>query len=90
MKLSLVFSTAMAARLVAGHAYVWGIQINGRDMGRGDQAGYIRKVHNNDPVKDVRSEDMTCNKNNGPTSKSVDVKGGDTVRFVVTSIVKLY
>jgi len=79
MKLSILVSAAITARLVSGHAYVWGISINGNDMGRGDQAGYIRKVHNNDPIKDVKSQDMTCNKNNGPARTSMNIKGGDKV-----------
>src|ERR1700761_9668298 len=79
MKLSFLVSAALSASLVSGHAYVWGISINGKDMGRGDQAGYIRKVHNNDPVKDVKSQDMTCNKNNGPARTSLSIKGGDKV-----------
>jgi Auxiliary Activity family 9 (formerly GH61) len=79
MKLLFLISTALSASLVSGHAYIWGITVNGKDMGRGDQAGYIRKVQNNDPVKDVKSQEMTCNKNNGPASRFVDVKGGDKV-----------
>ena len=79
MKLALLLGVAVTARLVSGHAYVWGVTINGMDMGRGDQAGYIRKVHNNDPVKDVKSQDMTCNKNNGPARTSLSIKGGDKV-----------
>jgi hypothetical protein len=30
-------------------------------------------------VKDVKSQDMTCNKNKGPNSKTVTAKGGDKV-----------
>jgi lytic cellulose monooxygenase (C1-hydroxylating) len=60
------------------HAYVWGININGQSMGRGDADGsYIRKIFNNDPVKDLSSPDMTCNRNKGPAAKTLDVKGGD-------------
>ena len=79
MKLALLLGVAVTARLVSGHAYVWGVTINGMDMGRGDQAGYIRKGHSNDPIKDVKSQDMTCNKNSSPAKKFLDVKGGDKV-----------
>jgi len=80
MKFSLLLATAISARLVAGHAYVWGISINGKDMGRGDAEGsYIRKVFNNDPVKNVKSNDLTCNRNKGPAARSLEVKAGDKV-----------
>jgi lytic cellulose monooxygenase (C1-hydroxylating) len=80
MKFSSLLSLSALTSLAAGHAYVWGIHINGKDMGRGDaNGGYIRKVNNNDPVKDVKSADMTCNRNHGPASRSLDVKGGDKI-----------
>jgi cellulase len=81
MKISSLLSVSIAAaKLVSGHAYVWGIAVNGQDQGRGDSVpGYIRKIANNDPIKDVRSADMTCNRNKGPNSKIVNVKGGDKV-----------
>jgi cellulase len=77
MKFSSILSLSALTSLAAAHTYVWGIHINGRDMGRGDS--YIRKVFNNDPVKDVKSGDMTCNKNHGPAARSLDVKGGDKI-----------
>jgi cellulase len=81
MKLISAISLSLTcAKLVAGHAYVWGISVNGKDQGRGDAVpGYIRKIVNNDPVKDVKSSDMTCNRNGGPNSKIIDAKGGDKV-----------
>jgi len=81
MKLLALVSLSLSAHLVAGHAYVWGISVNGKDEGRGDAVpGYIRKIFNNDPVKDVKSSDMTCNKNKGPNSLFINAKGGDKVR----------
>jgi cellulase len=80
MKLSLFLSAGCSTSLVSAHAYVWGITVNGKDMGRGDQVGYVRKIKNNDPVKDVKSKDMTCNVNSGPAAKFIDIKGGDKVR----------
>jgi len=82
MKSLSIISLALAScRLVAGHAYVWGISVNGKDQGRGDAVpGYVRKIINNDPIKDVRSPDMTCNRNKGPNSKVIDAKSGDKVR----------
>jgi hypothetical protein len=81
MKFLSILSFALASgRLVAGHAYVWGISVNGQDQGRGDAVpGYVRKIINNDPIKDVKSPDMTCNRNKGPNSKVIDAKSGDKV-----------
>jgi hypothetical protein len=81
MKFSLVVAASLSfANLIAAHTYVWGISINGKDMGRGDADGsYIRKIFNNDPIKDVKSQDMICNKNKGPAAKTLEVKGGDKV-----------
>jgi len=80
MKLPVFVAATLASHLVAGHAYVWGIQINGKDMGRGDADGsYVRKIFDNNPVKNVRSADMTCNRNKGPNTKTLDVKGGDKI-----------
>jgi hypothetical protein len=81
MKLLALLSVALTARLVAGHAYVWGIAVNGKDQGRGDAVpGYVRKIFDNNPVKDVKSQDMTCNRNKGVNSQTVTVNGGDKVR----------
>jgi len=80
MKLSIALAATLTSQLVAGHAFIWGIHINGKDMGRGDGEGsYIRRIFNNDPVKNVKSPDMTCNKNKGPNKKTLDVKGGDKI-----------
>jgi len=80
MRLSIALAATLASQLVSGHAYVWGISINGKDMGRGDAVGsYIRKIFDNNPVKNVKSPDMTCNRNKGPNTKTLDVKGGDKI-----------
>jgi len=80
MKFVSLVSLSALTSLAAAHTYVWGIHINGKDMGRGDtNGGYIRKIFNNDPVKDVKSADMTCNKNKGPAARSLDVKAGDKI-----------
>lgn len=87
MKLLALLSLSLTARLVAGHAYVWGIAVNGQDQGRGDAVpGYVRKIFNNDPVKDVKSQDMTCNRNQGVNSKTVTVKGGDKVQHFLSQM----
>jgi cellulase len=78
MKLLNILVAAAMSTVVAGHTYVWGIDVNGKSMGRGDSdGGYIRKIYNNDPVKDLTSQDMTCNRNKGPAVRTVDLKGGD-------------
>ncbi|KAF2423506.1 hypothetical protein EJ08DRAFT_595957, partial [Tothia fuscella] len=54
--------------------------VNGQDQGRGDAVpGYVRKIFDNNPVKDVKSADMTCNRNKGVNTKTISVKGGDKV-----------
>lgn len=81
---SIIALALASGRLVVGHTYVWGISVNGKDKGRGDAVpGYVRKIVNNDPVKDVRSPDMTCNKNQGPNSKVIDAQSGDKVRPIL-------
>lgn len=90
MRSFLIIALALASgQLVVGHAYVWGISVNGKDQGRGDAVpGYVRKIVNNDPIKDVRSPDMTCNKNQGPNSKVIDAQSGDKVRPILIMIKK--
>lgn len=83
--ISIITLALASSRLVAGHAYVWGISINGKDQGRGDAVpGYVRKVVSNDPINDVRSPDMTCNKNKGPNTKVINAQSGDKVRQAVS------
>lgn len=78
--LSIIALVLTSGRLAAGHAYVWGISVNGKDQGRGDAVpGYVRKIINNDPIKDVKSPDMTCNRNKGSNSKVIDAQSGDKV-----------
>ena len=89
MKSSSLFVLATAAyiQLVAGHATVWNILVNGVDQGVGNQqGGYIDTPPNNSPVKDVTSTDLECNVANIKAARSITVSGGDTitVRYVLT------
>ncbi|KAF2396035.1 hypothetical protein EJ06DRAFT_560272 [Trichodelitschia bisporula] len=80
---TLLLAGASLAPLASAHAYVWGVQVNGQDQGRGDaQPGYIRKVQNNDPIKDVKSADMTCNRNRGVNTKTLNAKAGDKITVI--------
>ena len=76
MRLSSVLCTLFTAELVVGHAFVYQVHINGKPQGRG--VG-VRSGHSNDPVKNVNSGDMTCNKSPRPASQTLSVKGGDRV-----------
>jgi cellulase len=77
MKLSSVLCTLFTAELVVGHAFVYQVHINGKPQGRGVA---VRKGHSNDPVKNVNSNEMTCNKNPTPSPQTLSVKAGDKVR----------
>jgi cellulase len=91
MKFSLLITAAATAQLVAAHTFVYGIRVNGVDLGRGDgKKGpgdvkngphYIRSVRNNDPVKNLMSRDMTCNTPGSPAPSWATVKGGDKVSW---------
>ncbi|KAF2257988.1 hypothetical protein CC78DRAFT_538136 [Lojkania enalia] len=73
---------AYAAPFAAAHATVFAAWINDVDQGLGNSAsGYIRSPPNNDPIVDVTSTDMTCNKNNAATAKTLEIKGGDQITF---------
>jgi hypothetical protein len=80
MKLSSILCSLFTAELVVGHAFVYQVHINGKPQGRGVA---IRKGHSNDPVKNVNSGEMTCNKNPSPAPKTLNVKGGDRVGFSI-------
>jgi hypothetical protein len=86
MRFSVAILVSSLAASVRAHAYVWGIKINNEPQGRGDADGaYIRKIFNNDPVKDLQSPDMTCNRNKGVAKKTLDLKGGDNSKFLKIS-----
>ncbi|KAF1814971.1 hypothetical protein P152DRAFT_240487 [Eremomyces bilateralis CBS 781.70] len=81
MKFLTVAAFATIAQLASAHTTVGWVFVNGKEQGRGDvvPGGYIRKPNNNDPVKDVKSGDITCNTSKGPNTKNVNVKAGDEV-----------
>ncbi|KAF2457585.1 glycosyl hydrolase family 61-domain-containing protein [Lineolata rhizophorae] len=78
MKVTALLSLAAAIPLARAHATVMAIFVNDVDQGLGNGAdGYIRSPANNSPVVDVTSSDMTCNVNNSPVPKTIQVKAGD-------------
>jgi hypothetical protein len=82
MKASSIFLCALSltTSLVKAHATVQAVWINGVDQGQGDNRnGYIRFPPNNSPVVAITSQDMTCNKNSGPVTRTLQVKTGDQV-----------
>ncbi|KAH9880015.1 hypothetical protein J1614_002040, partial [Plenodomus biglobosus] len=84
MKTSSILALAVAggAQLVAAHATVYNILVNGKDQGLGNKAGgYIDSPPNNSPVVDVTSKDMTCNVAGTKATTSVTVAGGDEITF---------
>jgi cellulase len=93
MRFSSILCTLFTAELVVGHAFVYQVHINGKPQGRGVA---VRKGHSNDPVKNVNSNEMTCNKNPQPSPQTLSVKPGDRVRndqlafLVYLTIVDIY
>jgi cellulase len=84
MKASLFALAVAGAQFAAAHTTVFNILVNGKDQGLGNKAGgYIDTPPNNDPVKDVTSTDMTCNKANIKASSSVTVAGGDEITVCI-------
>ncbi|KAI6713521.1 endo-beta-1:4-glucanase D [Diplocarpon mali] len=80
MKYSQVLAGAAAFGLAQAHTTIYSIAVNDVDQGLGNtQGGYIRFPPNNNPVKDVTSKDMTCNVNNVPAAKTIDVAAGDKI-----------
>ncbi|KAF6759813.1 endoglucanase B [Ephemerocybe angulata] len=80
MRLATFVALASAAATAVAHSTVFGVWVNGVDQGDG-QNQYIRSPPNNNPVKDLKSADLTCNANNRAVAKSVSVKAGDKVTF---------
>ncbi|KDQ19695.1 carbohydrate-binding module family 1 protein [Botryobasidium botryosum FD-172 SS1] len=76
----IIAALASLATTAQAHTRVWGIWLNGVDQGNGVD-NYIRSPPTNDPVKDLNSQAMSCNVNNRPVSRTIDVKSGDTVTF---------
>ncbi|PBP28067.1 Cellulose-binding protein [Diplocarpon rosae] len=80
MKYAQVLAGAAALAVTQAHTTIYNILVNDVDQGLGNSAaGYIRSPPNNNPVKDVTSKDMTCNVNNVPTAKTIDVAAGDKI-----------
>lgn len=82
MKISSILALAVAgsAQLVTAHTTVFNILVNGKDQGLGNKAGgYIDSPPNNNPVLDVTSSDMTCNKVGTKATTSVTVAAGDEI-----------
>lgn len=59
---ALVALSTLSLQAVA-HTLVWGAWVNGVDQGDGRNL-YVRSPPNNNPVKDLTSDAMTCNVDN--------------------------
>lgn len=82
MKTSVLLGLAAAFRQAYSHTTVIAIHVNDVDQGVGNSAsGYIRSPPNNNPVTDVSSSAMTCNVNNSPVARTINVRGGDKITF---------
>lgn len=81
MKLLSLLALIAGTQFVKAHATIQAVWLNSIDQGQGDnQNGYIRFSPNNSPVVAIGSADMTCNKNNGPVARTLQVKAGDKVQ----------
>jgi lytic cellulose monooxygenase (C1-hydroxylating) len=82
MKAFSLLALAAISKIANAHATVYAIWVNDVDQGLGNSAsGYIRSPPNNNPITDVKSSGMTCNVNNSPTAKTIEVSGGDKITF---------
>jgi cellulase len=80
MKYSGFLASAAMASMASAHTTIWNIWVNDVDQGVGNTAGgYIRYPPNNNPVKDITSDDLTCNVANTANTKTVSVAAGDKV-----------
>jgi lytic cellulose monooxygenase (C1-hydroxylating) len=91
MRLSFVLVATAGAKIVVGHAFVYSIAINGKDLSRTEasksgsavgHSNYIRSIKNNDPVKDVTSSAMTCNTPGASAPDWAPAKSGDRVSLI--------
>ncbi|ELU36900.1 cyclic nucleotide-binding domain-containing protein [Rhizoctonia solani AG-1 IA] len=80
MKFATIAAVLASAGAAMAHAKVRAVFINGVDQGNGE-GSYIRAPPNNNPVKDLSSNDIICNVNNSPVPKTLEVKGGDQITF---------
>jgi cellulase len=86
MKLNAILAIATSAAVAQAHSTIFNVYVNDVDQGAGNSAaGYIRSPPNNNPVKDITSQDLTCNVNNAATAKTVSVAGGDKVSLSFAS-----
>jgi hypothetical protein len=82
MKFSALLASSALVAITNAHSTVWNIYVNGVNQGVGNAAaGYIRTPPNNNPVKDITSNNLTCNVNNVATTKTVAAAAGDNVGF---------
>ncbi|CAE6444205.1 unnamed protein product [Rhizoctonia solani] len=80
MKFATIAAVLASAGAAMAHAKVRAVFINGVDQGNGE-GSYIRSPPNNNPVKDLSSNDIICNVNNSPVSKTLEVQKGDQITF---------
>ncbi len=87
MKLLTLSATSALVALANAHTTIWNIYVNGVNQGVGNSAaGYIRTPPNNNPVKDITSNNLTCNVNNVATAKTVSAAAGDKVSSYIPII----
>jgi hypothetical protein len=80
MRFSAIFAPSALVAIANAHTTIWNIYVNGVNQGVGNTAaGYIRSPPNNSPVKDITSNNLTCNVNNVATTKTVSAAAGDNV-----------
>ncbi|PTD05794.1 Endo-beta-1,4-glucanase D [Fusarium culmorum] len=81
MRFTATAATLAMATTVSAHAQVYGLWVNGKDLGDGRNT-YIRSPENNNPVKDLTSPDIVCNVNGGKAApKFATAAAGDEVTF---------
>ncbi|KAL4723431.1 hypothetical protein ACLX1H_009928 [Fusarium chlamydosporum] len=81
MRFTATAATLAMATTVSAHAQVYGLWVNGKDLGDGRNT-YIRSPANNNPVKDLTSADIVCNVNGGKAApKFAKAAAGDEVTF---------
>ncbi|PMD37789.1 carbohydrate-binding module family 1 protein [Hyaloscypha variabilis F] len=80
MKFSKYLVSSALVALSSAHTTVFNILVNDVDQGTGNTpGGYIRSPPNNNPVKDLTSDDLTCNVANTPATRTVTAAAGDKI-----------
>jgi cellulase len=83
MKFSKYLASSALVALSSAHTTVFNILVNDVDQGTGNTpGGYIRSPPNNNPVKDLTSDDLTCNVANTPATRTVTAAAGDKVIYM--------